>query len=449
MKVMKFGGTSMANADTISHVANIVTGDKSARFIVVSAPGKRSASDTKVTDLLYACYRIRRETDDCRAAFAPVENRFMAIAEQLNLSAKKGFDLKGELERIRSDIDGGASMDYVASRGEYLSAYLTAALLDRPFVDAAKIVRFDRDGRFDEETTFGLCRAVLDAKTGAVIPGFYGAMPTGEIKTFSRGGSDITGAIIAGAMDAKIYENWTDVDGFMTGDPRVIDSPKVIELLTYRELRELSYMGAAVLHPESIFPVRSRDIPIRIKNTFNPDASGTLIVPTDKFLKGEYTRKEYPLTGIAGKRGFLSVQVEKSMMNSEKGYARRLLSIVEECDLSLEHMPSGIDTVSLVIDRSDTKDEQIENMLRRIKLELKPDRLDVIEDIALIAVVGHGMNRRKGMMSQITGTLYKADINIRMIDQGSSELNIIIAVEDCDYERALRALHSSLLSEGV
>lgn len=449
MKVMKFGGTSMASAETISQVASIVTGDKTARFVVVSAPGKRGGDDVKVTDLLYACHAARKKKDDCTTEFEPIKNRFKVIAEELALTRKKGFELDRELDKIRSDIDGGASADYVASRGEYLSAYITAALLNCPFVDAASIIRFDREGRFDEETTFKLCREQLDKVSGAVIPGFYGAMPDGSIKTFSRGGSDVTGAIIAGALGAKIYENWTDVDGFMTGDPRVIDSPKIIDLITYRELRELSYMGAAVLHPESIFPVRSRDIPIRIKNTFNPSAPGTLIVPTDKFLKGEYTRKETTLTGIAGKRDFLSVQVEKSMMNSEKGYARKLLAIVEECDLSLEHMPSGIDTVSVVIDKSGVSQSQIDEMLRRIKLELKPDRLEMIDNIALIAVVGHGMNRRKGMMSQITGALYSADVNIRMIDQGSSELNVIIAVEDCDYTKALCALHTALSPEGV
>ena len=442
MKVMKFGGTSMSSADTISRVAEIVESSPDARFVVVSAPGKRDRADVKVTDLLYKCYAERRNSDNVDEAFAPIANRFLRISEELGLLGKSGFCLDGELEKIRLDIDGGASADYVASRGEYLSAYITAALLRRPFVDAAEIVRFDGEGRFDEKATFALCAEKLDAKAGAVVPGFYGAMPSGAIKTFSRGGSDVTGAILAGALGAKVYENWTDVDGFMTGDPRIIDDPKIIDIITYRELRELSYMGAAVLHPESIFPVRSRDIPIRIKNTFNPSASGTLIVPTDKFLKGEYKRKELPLTGIAGKRDFISVQVEKSMMNNEKGYARKLLSIVEECDLSLEHMPSGIDTVSLVIDGSGIEQARIDAMLKKIKLELRPDRLDVIDGIALIAVVGHGMNRRKGMMSQITGALYRADINIRMIDQGSSELNIIIAVENCDYERALKALHS-------
>ena len=445
MKVMKFGGTSMSSADTISKVADIVTSSPEARFVVVSAPGKRDSSDVKVTDLLYRCYDERRKSDDIDEAFEPIANRFYRIAEDLGLLGKSGFDLKGELEKIRSDIDGGASVDYVASRGEYLSAYILAAYLDRPFVDAKKIIRFDSEGNFDEKTTFGLCRAVLDAKVGAVIPGFYGACENGAVKTFTRGGSDVSGAIVAGAMNAKIYENYTDVDGFMSCDPRIVRNPKVIDVISYRELRELSYMGADVLHPESIFPVRSRDIPIRIKNTFRPEAKGTLIVPTEKLLCGEYKRKNLPLTGIAGKRGFLSVQVEKSMMNNEKGFARRLLSVLEEYDLSLEHMPSGIDTLSVVIDKHGVEKSRIDGMLMKVKSLLRPDRLEVIDDVALIAVVGHGMNRRKGMMSAITSALYKADVNIRMIDQGSSELNIIIAVENADYEKAVTALYEMSL----
>ena len=445
MKVLKFGGTSMADAASVSRVADIVQSENANRFVIVSAPGKRRPSDVKVTDMLYACHKARLVRDDVSQEFAAVAERFSAIADSLSLRGVNGFDLDGELENIKSNIDGGADADYVASRGEYLSAYILAAYLDRPFVDAKKIIRFDSEGNFDEKTTFGLCRAVLDAKVGAVIPGFYGACENGAVKTFTRGGSDVSGAIVAGAMNAKIYENYTDVDGFMSCDPRIVQNPKVIDVISYRELRELSYMGADVLHPESIFPVRSRDIPIRIKNTFRPEAKGTLIVPTEKLLCGEYKRKNLPLTGIAGKRGFLSVQVEKSMMNNEKGFARRLLSVLEEYDLSLEHMPSGIDTLSVVIDKHGVEKSRIDGMLMKVKSLLRPDRLEVIDDVALIAVVGHGMNRRKGMMSAITSALYKADVNIRMIDQGSSELNIIIAVENSDYEKAVTALYEMSL----
>ncbi len=441
MKVLKFGGTSMANADTVKRVADIVKSESVNRFIVVSAPGKRDGRDTKVTDMLYALYDYRRTHDDCSAAFQPIADRFAEIADRLGLYKIKGFDLDGELEKIKYDVDGGADKDYTASRGEYLSAYMLAHLLNRPFVDAKDIIRFNADGNFDEKTTFELCGKILDAKSGAVIPGFYGSMPSGAIKTFSRGGSDVTGAIIAGAVGAKLYENWTDVDGFLSGDPKVVENPRVIDVITYRELRELSYMGAAVLHPESIFPVRKRDIPIRIRNTFNPQAKGTLIVPTEQLLGGKIKREELPLTGIAGKKDFLSVQIEKSMMNNEKGFARKVLSVLEQFDLSLEHMPSGIDTLSVVIDKHDVKREQIDGMLKSLKESVNPDRMEIIDNIALIAVVGHGMNRRKGMMSAITGALFDADVNIRMIDQGSSELNIIIAVENCDYEKAIRALH--------
>ncbi|MCI9518650.1 MAG: aspartate kinase [Clostridia bacterium] len=441
MKVLKFGGTSMANADTVKRVADIVNAESVNRFVVVSAPGKRDKQDTKVTDMLYALYEYRRTHDDCTPAFEPVVNRFSEIADKLELFRIDGFDLKGELEKIKYAVDGGADRDYVASRGEYLSAYMFAHLLNRPFADAKEIIRFDASGNFDEKTTFELCAKKLDAKAGAVIPGFYGGMPNGAVKTFSRGGSDVTGAIIAGATGASVYENWTDVDGFLSGDPKVVDGPRVIDVITYRELRELSYMGAAVLHPESIFPVRKRDIPIRIRNTFNPGAKGTLIVPTEQVLSGKIKREELPLTGIAGKKDFLSVQIEKSMMNNEKGFARKVLSVLEEFGLSLEHMPSGIDTLSVVIDKHGVERAQIDGMLKKLNESVSPDRMEVIDNIALIAVVGHGMNRRKGMMSAITGALYEADVNIRMIDQGSSELNIIIAVENCDYEKAIRALH--------
>lgn len=441
MKVLKFGGTSMANAETVKRVADIIKSENANRFVVVSAPGKRDSGDTKVTDMLYALYDYRRTHDDCRAAFEPIVRRFEELAEKLEVTKKDGFDLKGELDKIEYDVNGGADCDYVASRGEYLSAYILSFYLNRPFIDAKDIIRFDDDGNFDEKTTFALCREKLDAMAGAIIPGFYGSKKNGSVKTFSRGGSDVTGAIVAGATGAKVYENWTDVDGFLSGDPRIVDNPRVIEVITYRELRELSYMGAAVLHPESIFPVRSRDIPIRIRNTFNPAAKGTLIVPTEQLLSGKIKRDELYLTGIAGKKDFFSVQIEKSMMNNEKGFARKVLSVLEEFDLSLEHMPSGIDTLSVVIDKHGVDRERIDGMLKRLREIVRPDRMEVIDNIALIAVVGHGMNRRKGMMSAVTGALYGADVNIRMIDQGSSELNIIIAVENCDCEKAIRALH--------
>lgn len=442
MKVLKFGGTSMANADSIRKVADIVKSNALNRFVIVSAPGKREKSDVKVTDLLYNCYNVRKKCDNCDAAFALVEKRFHDIAEDLNL-ASDGWDLDARLKEIKDNIDGGASCDYVASRGEYLSAYIMAKFTGMPFVDAKDIVRFDLKGEFDENATFALCNKILDPKKGAVIPGFYGQMPDGAIKTFSRGGSDVTGAIIAGAMHAGVYENWTDVDGFMTCDPRIVENAKIIDMLTYRELRELSYMGANVLHPESIFPVRKSDIPIRIKNTFNPAAEGTQIVPTKKFLKNEFKREELPITGIAGKKDFLSVYVEKSMMNNQKGFARRLLSVLEKYDVSLEHMPSGIDTLSVVIDKTGVGEKQLSGMMEEIKLELNPDRMEVNDNLALIAVVGHGMNRKKGVANTVAGALFKADVNIRMIDQGSSEMNIIIAVEDYDYEKAIRALYNA------
>lgn len=446
MKVLKFGGTSMASAATVSVVKDIVLSSKSNLFVVVSAPGKRKSSDTKVTDLLYSCHYARIEGRDYKEIFSEVKRRFCEIAFGLKLNEKKNFDLNGEFYKIERDIENGASRDYVASRGEYLSAFVTAAVLDRPFVDAAEIIRFDENGKFDEKTTEKLCVEKLDTKAGAVCPGFYGSSSSGTIKTFTRGGSDVTGAIIAGALNAEVYENFTDVDGFMTGDPRVIDNPRVIDVITYRELRELSYMGADVLHSESIFPVRKRNIPIRIRNTFSPNSLGTDIVPSQWLLSGKVSRKDVSVTGIAGKKGFFSVQVEKSMMNNEKGFARKLLSVVEDADLSLEHMPSGIDTVSLVIDGSGVEKSRIDGMLKEIRRVAEPDRIEVIDDIALIAVVGHGMVGSRSVIADMTDALKNVGINICMIDRGSSGLNVIIAVSNDDFEPAMRAIHSRFFS---
>lgn len=437
MKVLKFGGTSMANADSIRQVADIVANDPQARFVVVSAPGKREAGDVKVTDLLYDCYRVRAAGGDFEAAFARVEKRFTDIVTALGVKV----DLKSALKQIAYDLDGGASEDYAASRGEYLSALVTAAYLDYEFVDAKDIVKFEDDGTFDAELTNTLTARVLRrVKKGAVIPGFYGQTKSGQIKTFSRGGSDVTGAIVARAVGAGVYENWTDVDGFMTCDPRIVDNPEIIDMLTYRELRELSYMGANVLHPESIFPVRKSDIPIRVRNTFNPSAEGTLIVATNKYFDGEYTRKERTITGIAGKKNFTAINLEKQMMNNECGFCRRVLSVLERYNVSLEHMPSGIDTLTVVFETP--SDETLNALVEDIRRDCAPDRLEVVRNLSLIAVVGHGMRHKKGTAMRICESLYKAGVNIRMIDQGSSEFNVIIAVEDHDYESAIRSLYA-------
>ncbi len=443
MKVLKFGGTSMANADSIKQVASIIRADKQNRFTVVSAPGKREKSDIKVTDLLYACYNEKLETGKCDKSLEVVKRRFDDIIDGLKIN----LDMSPYFADIRNNINTGASKDYVASRGEYLSAILTAGYLDLPFIDAAELIKFDMHGVFQSELTNEICAKKLKNFKNAVIPGFYGQMPNGEIKTFSRGGSDITGSIIARAAEAEVYENWTDVDGFLACDPRIVDNPVGISMLTYKELRELSYMGANVLHSDSIFPVRKCDIPINIRNTFNPSAQGTLIVPTKKYLSGEYKREERTVTGIAGKKDFVSIFMAKSMMNNELGFARRVLSVLERHNVSIEHMPSGVDTLSLIVDTASTDRDVLNRVVSDIKNECRPDSIEVMDNFALIAVVGHGMNRKKGTAAKVCGALSKADINIRMIDQGSSELNIIVAVENADYEKAIRALYDEFKGE--
>ncbi len=444
MKVCKFGGTSMANAECIKRVRDIVLGDDAIKCVVVSAPGKRESGDTKVTDLLYACYDKVNGGENPDVAFKPIEDRFDSIISDLKLDV----DFSGRYREIKTALRNGASRDYAASRGEFLSALVLAELIGWPCVDAKDFVCFDEKGNFLSEETDEKAKAVFKRAEKAVVPGFYGAAPDGSVKTFSRGGSDITGAIAARALYADIYENWTDVDGFMKCDPRLVDNPEVMELITYKELRELSYMGANVLHPDSIFPVRKKDIPIHIRNTFNPSAKGTMIVPSKKFFLGAYDRQDSTVIGIAGKKDFVAINIEKSMMNNELGFARKVLEIIEKNGLCIEHMPSGIDTLSVIIDGSGHDGAVFDRIVEEIKSVCHPDTIDIDRNLALIAVVGHGMSRKKGTATKVFNSLFKADINIRMIDQGSSELNIIIGVENNeDYENAIKALYAEFLSE--
>lgn len=436
MKVLKFGGTSMANASSITCVSDIVKSGKDNKFIVVSAPGKRESTDTKVTDLLYACYDQKMATGVCDNAVAVVEKRFSEITAGLGIV----YDMRNEFDIIRSEINAGASKDYVASRGEYLSALVTSKFLGLEFIDATEIIKFDMDGHFDAEKTNDIASKRLAKSKGAVVPGFYGAMPNGKIKTFSRGGSDVTGSIVARAVNASMYENWTDVDGFMACDPRIVSNPNIIDILTYKELRELSYMGANVLHSDCIFPVRKNDISINVRNTFNPKAKGTFIVPTKQFLAGKFPRKETTVTGIAGKKDFVAIYLEKSMMNNELGFARRVLHILEKHNASMEQMPSGIDTLSVILDGAVVSKDDLRFIVSDIKEQCKPDTIEVVENLSLIAIVGHGMNRKMGTAGRVCNALSGAGINIRMIDQGSSELNIIVAVESADYEKAISSL---------
>lgn len=430
VKVVKFGGSSLASAAQFQKVADIIHAEDSRRYIVPSAPGKRNADDTKVTDMLYECYGAASKGRDYKTMLSAIKDRYYEIIRtlELDLSLEKEFDV------IEACFVGKAGRDYAASRGEYLNGIILANYLGYEFVDAAEVIFFDDNGNFDAERTNEILSERLSDIENAVIPGFYGSMPNDTIKTFSRGGSDVTGSIVAKAVKADLYENWTDVSGFLIADPRIIDNPKVITTITYKELRELSYMGATVLHEDAIFPVRKEGIPINIRNTNRPEDMGTMIVESTS-MKPEYT-----ITGIAGKRGFSAVSIEKAMMNSELGFGRKVLEQFEKQGISFEHMPSGIDTMSVLVHQEEfVKKEQA--VLAGIHRNTQPDSIEIESDIALIAIVGRGMKSQRGTAGRIFSALAHAHVNVKMIDQGSSELNIIVGVEDADFEKALRAIY--------
>ncbi|MDR0929519.1 MAG: aspartate kinase [Oscillospiraceae bacterium] len=431
--VTKFGGTSLCDAAHFQNVASILNADPARRFVVPSAPGKRFDSDEKVTDLLYQCHRLGSTGQNFDKPFNQIIDRFREIAEALGLSD----NWQRELAQIRQRIPGEKTADYAASRGEYLCGKMLAEYLGWDFLDPTEVVCFDADGNLDSECTHTICKAELSHFDKAVIPGFYGAMPDGRIRTFSRGGSDITGAIVARAAMASLYENWTDVPGFLMADPRVVENPRLIDCLTYRELRELSYMGASVLHEDAVFPVRKAGIPVNIRSTVHPDHPGTRIVPqTDQI--------DATITGIAGRKGFKVITVEKALMNAETGFGRRVLQAVEEQGISFEHMPSGIDTLCVVLDEKQLEGKQ-KALVSRIYELTDPDTVDVKGDLALIATVGRGMVRQRGISAKLFGALLHAGVNVRMIDQGSSELNIIVGVDESDFETAVRAIYKAFI----
>ncbi len=434
IKVCKFGGTSMADASAILKVKAIIESDEARKYIVVSAPGKRNKNDIKITDTLYKCYQDVVDNGNCTERFALIRQRFADIVKDLGID----LDIESVLDQTENAIVQEKSADFTASRGEYLSAMIMAKLLGADFVDAGEIIRFDSRGRLNDEYTDDMVKTRLEKTEYAVIPGFYGKDHKGKIKTFSRGGSDITGSIIARGVCADLYENWTDVSGFLVCDPRIVDNPKTIKQLTYKELRELSYMGASVLHSEAIFPVMKRCIPINIKNTFKPEDAGTMIVPSEM-----YTDSESIITGIAGKKDFTVIFLEKSLMNSEVGFIRKVLSVVEHYGVGVEHVPSGIDTLSIVIESEQLKDGVLTDLVNGIRENVNPDYIHVIENVSLIATVGHGMTRRSGTAARIFKALADQGINIKMIDQGSSELNIIIGVQNSDYENCIRTIYNA------
>ena len=435
IKVVKFGGSSLADARQFKKVGKIIRKDRDRRYVVPSAPGKRSPDDTKVTDMLYSCYaQALLEEEDSQENFetllGAIRERYESIIRELGLS----LSLEEEFRSIRENFTRKVGRDYAASRGEYLNGRIMAEYLGYEFIDAAEVICFDEAGNFDGEKTQKILSERLAHTERAVIPGFYGAMPDGKIKTFSRGGSDITGSIVAGAVHADLYENWTDVSGFLVADPRIIENPKEIDVITYRELRELSYMGATVLHEDAIFPVRREGIPINIRNTNAPEDKGTLIV------EATCQKPRFIITGIAGKKDFAAVTVEKAMMNSEVGFCRKVLQVFEENGISIEHMPSGIDTMSVFVHQDELK-EMEQKVIAGIHREVEPDVLELESDLALIAVVGRGMRTTRGTSGRIFSALAHANVNVKMIDQGSSGLNVIIGVRNDDFEAAIKAIY--------
>ena len=430
VKVVKFGGSSLASAAQFAKVGDIIRADETRRYVVPSAPGKRNAKDTKVTDMLYSCYALAEAEEDFKGALKKIKERYNSIINGLN----RTLSLEDEFRIIAEKFEDKAGEDYAASRGEYLNGIIMANYLGYEFIDAAEVIFFDENGNFDDYKTDKVMAERLSHVEKAVIPGFYGSDIDGNVKTFSRGGSDITGSIVSKAVHASVYENWTDVSGCLVADPRIVENAQPIRVITYRELRELSYMGASVLHEDAIFPVRKAGIPINIKNTNAPEEPGTMIV------ESTCQKADYTITGIAGKKGFVAVNIDKDMMNSEVGFCRKALEAFEENGISIEHMPSGIDTMTVFVHQEEFegKEQQVISSIRRL---VNPDIIDLEADLALIAVVGRGMKSTRGTAGRIFSALAHANINVKMIDQGSSELNIIIGVSNNDFENAIKAIY--------
>lgn len=430
VKVVKFGGSSLASAEQFKKVGAIIKDDEARRYVVPSAPGKRDSKDTKVTDMLYQTYALAEAGKKFDKELAAIKDRYDQIIAGLDLN----FSLDEDFKVVAENFAAKAGSDYAASRGEYLNGKIMAAYLGIEFIDAAEVIRFYDDGVYDAHKTKKLMRDRLKGIDRAVIPGFYGAFADGKVKTFSRGGSDITGSIVAGALKVDVYENWTDVSGCLVTDPRIVNDPKPIETITYRELRELAYMGASVLHESAIFPVRKAGIPINIRNTNDPSAPGTWIV------ESTCQKSEYTITGLAGKKGFCSVSIEKELMNSEIGFMRKVLQAFEDNGISIEHVPSGIDTMTVFVHQDEfiSKEQQVVSGIHRLT---SPDSIEIESDLALIAVVGRGMKSNRGTAGRIFSALAHANVNVKMIDQGSSELNIIIGVTNNDFETAIQAIY--------
>ena len=434
IKVVKFGGSSLASAEQFKKVGNIIREEESRKYVVPSAPGKRFSEDTKVTDMLYKCYTEAEEGKNFDKQLKAIKERYNEIIKGLGLK----LSLEEQFETIKKNFEAKAGKNYAASRGEYLNGIIMANYLGYQFIDAANVICFDENGEFDSEKTNEVCSEKLAATENAVIPGFYGAMPNGKVKTFSRGGSDVTGSIVARATKAKLYENWTDVSGCLICDPRIVNNPEPIKTITYRELRELAYMGATVLHEDAIFPVRAAGIPVNIKNTNQPEDRGTMIVSES----AEHC--DHIITGIAGKKGMSVINIEKDKMNSEIGFGKNVLRALEKSNVSFEHMPSGVDTMSVVIATEALAGKETA-IIDEIKSRVHPDQIYIESNLALIAVVGRGMKSARGTAAILFSALADARVNIKMIDQGSSELNIIVGVEEEDFEVAIKAIYKRFI----
>ena len=436
-KVVKFGGSSLADAKQFKKVAEIILDDPTRRFVVASAPGKRYVEDIKVTDMLYKCYEMASEGQDFDEQFQMIKDRYNNIIMDLGI---EDFSLEEDFEIIKGAFSHMAGRDYAASRGEFLNSKVLAKYLGFEFIDAAKYIFFDDMGQFDWDKTAEKLIPKLATTEKAVVPGFYGSMPNGTIKTFSRGGSDVTGSIIARAAEAKIYENWTDVSGFLVADPRIVKNPEVIGTITYKELRELSYMGASVLHENAVFPIRSQGIPIVIKNTNKPEDAGNLIVDSTVH------KPDHIITGISGKQGFATIMIEKDMMNDEIGFGRKVLQVIEEAGLSYEHTPSGIDTMNVIVELNSFIEHEQE-ILANLHRAVEPDSIELESDLALIAIVGRGMKDGRGVAAKVFTALANKKINVKMIDQGSSELNIIVGVKNIHFNEAIRAIYNTFIEQ--
>ncbi|MEG0830144.1 MAG: aspartate kinase [Anaerovoracaceae bacterium] len=435
IRVAKFGGSSVADAIQIEKTKKIIQADKDRKYIVVSAPGRRFEGDTKITDLLYLCKTHQDHNIPYDQLFQVVCDRYKGT--EVNLGVDVG--IQKYLDVIKRDLQEGVSADYIASRGEFLNAIIIAAYLEYDFIDAADMICFDEKGKFLARQTNETLKKELAKHENAVIPGFYGADPKKMVRTFSRGGSDITGAIVARAIGAEAYENWTDVSGFLMADPRIVPDAKPINTISYKELRELSYMGASVLHEDAIYPARAENIPINIRNTNRPEDEGTLITAEAGPLANDQI-----ITGIAGKKDFTVIALYKDMLSNERGFVRRLAGILEDFDIPLEHLPSGIDTVSVVLS-DETIDGRLDDIVEEFKQQLKPNTIEIIKKVSLIATVGCGMSSRPGVSSKLFTALAKAGVNIRMIDQGSSEMNIIVGVENKDFETSIKAIYNAFV----